>query len=288
MSKPPSSMTQSDNKVRKNNALLSAPFVVWSYDASSKLVKRRRSSLVNERATNSSSLKTRARDPSHPVCGQNRRFTAKLHVGNGLGGLIFCSTSLFRICTRELSHGNLDLVASGNPEATVALMVVIVSGTPSWRRSSLALVSIKNKDTSISAATVAICTSRSRALCAATSLGCQSSRNSQSTALDAIASGRSPQVEHPCCDTDRRPITVSAPLVTQKISPRYSHNTTSACVDREIMIRFEHLSGRWRPLPVTDSGTDKREYSYGAWFAGGDEGPWPPLPFNVSRRGAEE
>ena len=57
------------------------------YDASSKLEKRRGSSLVIERATNSKFLKTGSRGPSHPVSGQNRRFTAKLYDRDGLGRL---------------------------------------------------------------------------------------------------------------------------------------------------------------------------------------------------------
>ena len=71
------------------HALLSTPFAVKRYDASSKLEKVRRSSLVSERAPNSSSLKTWARDQNHPVSGQNRRFTAELYARSGLGGLLY-------------------------------------------------------------------------------------------------------------------------------------------------------------------------------------------------------
>ena len=71
------------------NMLFSPLLLRWRRH--SKLEKVRRSSL--ERATNSSSLKTWARDQKHPVSGQNRRFTAKLYARSGLGGLLYLTLS---------------------------------------------------------------------------------------------------------------------------------------------------------------------------------------------------
>ena len=83
--------------------MLPSPLIlsVKRYDASSKLEKRRGSSLVNERATNSSSLKPGARDPKHSVSGQNRRFTAKLYVRDGLGGIEKASSKKFNLRDAE-------------------------------------------------------------------------------------------------------------------------------------------------------------------------------------------
>mmetsp|Transcript_89807 Transcript_89807/g.192566 ORF Transcript_89807/g.192566 Transcript_89807/m.192566 type:complete len:316 (-) Transcript_89807:591-1538(-) len=120
----------------------------------------------------------------------------------------------------------------------MAFSMAIACGTPSWSRSSIALMPQNFKECSSSAAHTAILCSRSSTPSdlAASNLVRQSSKNLWSSSFQAITKVRSPSLAYESmhCKEDspiappsqREPMTLSAPFVMQRIRPSKCSHTT--------------------------------------------------------------